>query len=77
LNQLYTIDLYFIITCILNIKNVIILGGGLESEGELIEIIEMSIDEATNYINSEEVQSPASFLNGVSWFLMNKKNRFV
>ncbi|XP_011496306.1 PREDICTED: uridine diphosphate glucose pyrophosphatase-like [Ceratosolen solmsi marchali] len=52
-------------------------GGGLESEGELIEIIEMSVEEVRNYINSEEVQSPASFLNGVSWFLINKKDRYV
>lgn len=54
-----------------------ITGGGAESEGELIEIIEMSVDEVKNYVNSEEVQSPPCFLNGVSWFLANKKDRYA
>lgn len=47
-------------------------GGGAESEGELIEVVEMSIPEVKGYINSEEVQSPPCFLYGVSWFLGNK-----
>ncbi|XP_066587042.1 uridine diphosphate glucose pyrophosphatase NUDT14-like [Prorops nasuta] len=51
-------------------------GGGAESEGELIEVVEMSIQEVKDYINSEEVQSPPCFLNGVSWFLTNKLSCF-
>ncbi|XP_029174313.1 uridine diphosphate glucose pyrophosphatase-like [Nylanderia fulva] len=47
-------------------------GGGAESEGELIEIVELSIPELKDYISSKEVQSPSSFLFGVSWFLFNK-----
>ncbi|XP_076284502.1 uridine diphosphate glucose pyrophosphatase NUDT14 [Lasioglossum baleicum] len=47
-------------------------GGGAASEGELIEIMEMSIPEVKEYINSEEVQSPPCFLYGVTWFLLNK-----
>ncbi|KAK2576455.1 hypothetical protein KPH14_005786 [Odynerus spinipes] len=46
-------------------------GGGAESEGELIELVEMSIQEAKEYIASGEVQSPSSFLFGISWFLCN------
>nr|XP_033338370.1 uridine diphosphate glucose pyrophosphatase NUDT14-like [Megalopta genalis] len=47
-------------------------GGGIASAGELIEIVEMSIPEVKQYINSKEVQSPPSFLYGVTWFLLNK-----
>lgn len=47
-------------------------GGGDDSEGEVIEIVELSIPEIKDYIKSKEVQSPASFLFGVSWFLLNK-----
>jgi len=47
-------------------------GGGDESEGELIEVVELSIPELKDYIRSKEVQSPSSFLYGVSWFLLNK-----
>ncbi|XP_011644566.1 uridine diphosphate glucose pyrophosphatase-like [Pogonomyrmex barbatus] len=47
-------------------------GGGDESEGELIEIVELSIPELKDYIRSKEVQSPSSFLYGVSWFFLNK-----
>ncbi|KAI4479475.1 hypothetical protein M0804_010872 [Polistes exclamans] len=32
-------------------------GGGAECEGELIELVEMNIEEAENYITSGEVQS--------------------
>ncbi|XP_014608385.1 PREDICTED: uridine diphosphate glucose pyrophosphatase-like [Polistes canadensis] len=48
-------------------------GGGAECEGELIELVEMNIEEAENYITSGEVQSPSSFLFGISWFLCNKR----
>ncbi|XP_017879821.1 uridine diphosphate glucose pyrophosphatase-like [Ceratina calcarata] len=47
-------------------------GGGAASEGELIEVVELSIPEVKEYINSEEVQSPPSLLYGITWFLLNK-----
>ncbi|XP_032682136.1 uridine diphosphate glucose pyrophosphatase NUDT14-like [Odontomachus brunneus] len=47
-------------------------GGGSEAEGELIEVVEFSIPELKDYMNSEEVTSPSSFLFGISWFLVNK-----
>lgn len=52
------------------------LGGGAEEEGELIEIVEMSIDEVQKYVNSESRLCPLALYNGVSWFLMNKKDRY-
>lgn len=53
------------------------IGGGLEEEGELIIVEEMSIDEVKDYMNSGEIKSPSSFLNGITWFLVNeaKKNQ--
>ncbi|XP_015589301.1 uridine diphosphate glucose pyrophosphatase-like [Cephus cinctus] len=51
-------------------------GGGAEAEGELIEVVEMSIPEAKAYINSDEVQSPPDFLFGVSWFLAHKLDHY-
>ncbi|XP_006616549.1 uridine diphosphate glucose pyrophosphatase NUDT14-like [Apis dorsata] len=47
-------------------------GGGSAAEGELIEIVELSIPEVKEYINSEEVQSPPCLLYGITWFLANK-----
>lgn len=49
-------------------------GGGAEAEGELIEVVELSVSEVKEYINSAEVQSPPCFLYGVSWFLANKQS---
>ncbi|KYQ58146.1 Uridine diphosphate glucose pyrophosphatase [Trachymyrmex zeteki] len=47
-------------------------GGGDESEGEVIEVVELSIPELKDYMRTKEVPSPSSFLHGVSWFLLNK-----
>ncbi|XP_011878165.1 PREDICTED: uridine diphosphate glucose pyrophosphatase-like [Vollenhovia emeryi] len=47
-------------------------GGGDESEGEVIEVVELSVPELKDYTRSKEIQSPSSFLYGVSWFLLNK-----
>ncbi|KOX76999.1 Uridine diphosphate glucose pyrophosphatase [Melipona quadrifasciata] len=47
-------------------------GGGAASEGELIEVVELSIPEVKQYISSEEVESPPCLLYGVTWFLANK-----
>lgn len=47
-------------------------GGGDESEGEVIEVVELSIPELKDYMRSKKVQSPSSFLYGMSWFLLNK-----
>ncbi|KAF3427659.1 hypothetical protein E2986_10362 [Frieseomelitta varia] len=47
-------------------------GGGAASEGELIEVVELSIPEVKQYISSEEVESPPCLLYGITWFLANK-----
>ncbi|XP_029041322.1 uridine diphosphate glucose pyrophosphatase NUDT14-like [Osmia bicornis bicornis] len=47
-------------------------GGGAASEGELIELVELSIPEVKQYINSKEVESPPCLLYGITWFLANK-----
>ncbi|XP_051176693.1 uridine diphosphate glucose pyrophosphatase NUDT14-like isoform X1 [Leptopilina boulardi] len=51
-------------------------GGGADSEGELIEVIEMNIQQVKDYLHSGNVESPSSFLYGVTWFLASKQDRY-
>ena len=47
-------------------------GGGLEEEGEMIDIVEMSPLDAKQYINKKDVQSEAAFIIGLNWFFEKK-----
>lgn len=47
-------------------------GGGLVDEGEVIEVVEMSIPEAQAYAEDLDNMSPPGFLFGLLWFLRNK-----
>ena len=47
-------------------------GGGLEAEGEMIEVIEMSPKEVESYLSQDCVKSPLFTIFGLSWFLNNK-----
>lgn len=47
-------------------------GGGNPDEGELLEVVEMSVAEVRRYVQQSEVLSPGGFLFGVTWFLANK-----
>ena len=49
-------------------------GGGLEDEGELIEVIEMSPTKVESYIRQDCVRSPMFTMYGLTWFLNNKRN---
>lgn len=52
----------------------IFLGGGVDDE--LIDVIEMSIEDARSILMSKGPHScPPSFLFGLSWFMMNKANK--
>nr|CAD7200846.1 unnamed protein product [Timema douglasi] len=42
-------------------------GGGNPKEGELIEVVEMSISEATSYMAQDEVKSPGGFMFALMW----------
>merc|ERR1719273_1011461 len=44
-------------------------GGGLEIEGEMIDVVEMSIQDAEAYLSRKEVKSPLFTIYGLSWFL--------
>lgn len=59
------------------IFNYCFLGGGLPEEGEMTEVVEMNVDEVKEYMTSKIVQSPPSFLNGINWFLLNKKDCYA
>lgn len=45
-------------------------GGGVDEE--MIDIVEMTVDEAREYVEQEHVRSPPSFMFCVYWFLCNK-----
>lgn len=47
-------------------------GGGLQEEGEMINVVEMTVKEVEEYLARETVNSPVGFLYGVSWYLQNK-----
>ena len=47
-------------------------GGGLEEEGEMIEVIEMSIDEIKSYLDQNELKTNGRSLTGLYWFLARK-----
>ena len=47
-------------------------GGGLQEEGELIQVVELSVEQAREYVSQEEVNSPVGMLFGIQWYLNNK-----
>lgn len=52
------------------------LGGGLVDEGEVIEVVEMSVPEAQAYAEDLDNMSPPGFFFGLLWFLKNKAPKF-
>lgn len=49
-------------------------GGGLVTDGEFIQVMEVTLDEARALFlssSSECINAPAGCLNGVSWFFLN------
>lgn len=49
-------------------------GGGLESEGEMIDVVEMSHQDVQNYLKLSHIQSPMFTIFGLTWFLTNRIN---
>lgn len=47
-------------------------GGGLVDEGEVIEVVEMTIPQVEAYVDAPDNLSPPGFLFGLLWFLRNK-----
>lgn len=47
-------------------------GGGNLEEGELIEVVEMTVPQAKEYINKGTVLSPGGFIFALLWFFQNK-----
>ena len=65
------------ILILLNIKflTFVYLGGGLDHENELIEVVELSMDEVDDILKQPEVNCPGGFLFALLWLKMNKLNR--
>ncbi|GAB6021102.1 hypothetical protein CHUAL_003735 [Chamberlinius hualienensis] len=51
-------------------------GGGNVSEGEMIDVVEMSIAELREYVKQDEVASPGGFLYLAYWFFANKASLY-
>ena len=47
-------------------------GGGVEEEGEMIEVVEMSLDEVRELVKRTDVNTTPPTLYGIMWFLVNK-----
>ncbi|XP_057374992.1 uridine diphosphate glucose pyrophosphatase NUDT14-like isoform X2 [Daphnia carinata] len=52
-------------------------GGGNPEEGELIDVVEMSIAEVETYVSQKSVPSPGGFLFGLQWFFNKKASLYV
>ncbi|XP_022185140.1 uridine diphosphate glucose pyrophosphatase NUDT14 [Nilaparvata lugens] len=52
-------------------------GGGLESEGECIEVVELTLEEAKKCLETDNLRSGPSFLFGLTWFFLNKASKFT
>jgi hypothetical protein len=50
-------------------------GGGVASEGEMIEVVELSVAEVKTYLQEPDVNSPTFTLYGLQWFLLNKSRQ--
>ena len=47
-------------------------GGGLAEEGELIEVVEMTVEEVKKLLAEPEVSATPVALYGLMWFLAHK-----
>lgn len=47
-------------------------GGGLEEEGEMIEVVEMNVDGVRDLLRRPKVNTSPATLYGLSWFMANK-----
>lgn len=47
-------------------------GGGLEEEGEMIDVVEMSVEEARSFLRKQTLNSSPLTLYGLYWFLANR-----
>ena len=53
-------------------KNKIGSGGGLVEEGEMIDVVEMTVDQVKDYLTRETVNSPVGLLYALQWYLSNR-----
>jgi len=58
--------------CTVDNSHKVTAGGGLEDEGEMINVIEMSLDEVRRMIKDDSVMRDPCLLFGVMWFLYEK-----
>lgn len=47
-------------------------GGGVATEGEMIDVVEMTVEEVRDYLAGNDLNSPTFTLYGLMWALSNK-----
>lgn len=47
-------------------------GGGLAEEGEMIDVVDIPVSEAMDFIMDDKVNKPAGMMFAVLWFFQNK-----
>jgi len=47
-------------------------GGGNPSEGERIQVVELTVDQLREYLGRDDILSPPGFLFGLYWFFAHK-----
>lgn len=47
-------------------------GGGLVEEGEMIDVVDIPVSEAMDFIMDDKVNKPVGMMFGVLWFFQNK-----
>ncbi|KAL8594374.1 hypothetical protein ACOMHN_032961 [Nucella lapillus] len=52
-------------------------GGGLEEEGEMIEVVHMPVEEGRKLIFDETVNRPSGLLFALQWFFVTKWQKFA
>ena len=50
-------------------------GGGVEEEGEMIDVVDIPVAEAMNFIMDEDINKPVGMMFGVLWFFRNKMKK--
>ncbi|XP_063428526.1 uridine diphosphate glucose pyrophosphatase NUDT14-like isoform X1 [Mytilus trossulus] len=51
-------------------------GGGLEEEGEMIDVVDIPVSEAMDFVMDDKVNKPVGVMFAVLWFFQNKNKHY-
>ncbi|KAK3093479.1 hypothetical protein FSP39_016256 [Pinctada imbricata] len=50
-------------------------GGGVQAEGEMIDVVEIPVDKCMDFVMDEEINRPVGMMFAIMWFFENKYKR--